>query len=251
MSLEDARPAQVHPLRQFAESFAELERELSGKLDVTAVLQVVTHLARDRVGGADFAGVTRVAEQQCTTIAPTDPVVERVDRIQYELGMGPCITAAELGIVVSAGDLRSDERWAQFGERAHDQHGIASMLCFRLFVEGSDVSAGLNLYSRRPHAFDESSEVSGLLFATHGALAFGRAEEKERSRNLEIALNNAREIGIAMGVIMNATKATRDQAFDLLRMASQHSQRKLSALAAEVADTGILPALPTGRPAGG
>ena len=39
---------------------------------------------------------------------------------------------------------------------------------------------------------------------------------------------------------MNQHKITRDQAFDLLRIASQHGHRKLAEIATEVADTGVL-----------
>ena len=39
---------------------------------------------------------------------------------------------------------------------------------------------------------------------------------------------------------MNQHKITRGQAFDLLRIASQHGHRKLVQIATEVADTGIL-----------
>jgi AmiR/NasT family two-component response regulator len=49
-----------------------------------------------------------------------------------------------------------------------------------------------------------------------------------------------REIGIAMGVLMNAHKITRQQAFDLLRIVSQHTHRKLYEIARDVADTGAL-----------
>jgi hypothetical protein len=40
---------------------------------------------------------------------------------------------------------------------------------------------------------------------------------------------------------MASPKVTRDQAFDLLRMASQHSNRKLADVAERVAETGALP----------
>jgi hypothetical protein len=39
---------------------------------------------------------------------------------------------------------------------------------------------------------------------------------------------------------MTQHKFTREQAFDLLRIASQHTHRKLAAIAVEVADTGTL-----------
>ena len=39
---------------------------------------------------------------------------------------------------------------------------------------------------------------------------------------------------------MTQHKITRDQAFDLLRIARQHTHQKLSEIAATVADTGVL-----------
>ena len=60
-------------------------------------------------------------------------------------------------------------------------------------------------------------------------------------------MKNSRDIGCAMGVLMATHKVTREQAFDLLRMASQHAHRKLADIAAEVADTGTLPDALGGR----
>jgi hypothetical protein len=43
-----------------------------------------------------------------------------------------------------------------------------------------------------------------------------------------------------MGVLMNRHKISRSQAFDLLRVASQNTNRKLADIAVDVADTGVL-----------
>lgn len=48
---------------------------------------------------------------------------------------------------------------------------------------------------------------------------------------------------------MTQHKISREQAFDLLRLASQHTHRKLAEIAYDVADTGALP-LPV-EPSGG
>jgi 2-keto-3-deoxy-L-rhamnonate aldolase RhmA len=48
-------------------------------------------------------------------------------------------------------------------------------------------------------------------------------------------------------VLMAQQKITREQAFDLLRIASQHGHRKLAEIAAQVAETGALPAIPVKR----
>jgi hypothetical protein len=42
-----------------------------------------------------------------------------------------------------------------------------------------------------------------------------------------------------MGVLMNRHKISRSQAFDLLRVASQNTNRKLADIAFDVADTGV------------
>jgi hypothetical protein len=61
-----------------------------------------------------------------------------------------------------------------------------------------------------------------------------------RVENLELALTTNREIGIALGILMAGRKLTSDQAFDLLRRASQQSHRKLRELALEIAETGSI-----------
>lgn len=87
-----------------------------------------------------------------------------------------------------------------------------------------------------PREFDETAQALGLLLATHGALALTVAAVRERASNLEVALRTSRQIGIAMGVLMFQHKLTEDQAFDLLRIASQHKHLKLAAIASVVAE---------------
>ena len=56
--------------------------------------------------------------------------------------------------------------------------------------------------------------------------------------NLEQALISNREIGVAIGVLTARHLMTQQQAFDLLRMASQRTHRKLRDVARDVAETG-------------
>jgi GAF domain-containing protein len=236
-------------LTELSELFTDLGRDLQPHDDPEAVLSRLTSLAVRRVPGAEYSGVTIGAKDRSfVTVAATAEVVERIDEIQYELGTGPCVDALVENSTYNAGDLRSDPRWPEFGHRAAEATGILSMLSFRLYQESHrDLIAGLNMYSHQPNAFDAISETIGLLLATHGAAAAARAHAEQRARNLEIALKTSREIGIAMGILMNASKLTRDQAFDLLRIASQHTHRKLSEIAVDIAETGQLPTMPKRR----
>ena len=59
--------------------------------------------------------------------------------------------------------------------------------------------------------------------------------------NLRRALDHSRDIGAAVGVLMALRKVSREEAFDLLRRASQDQNRKLSDLALDVLNTGELP----------
>jgi hypothetical protein len=236
-------------LSELSGVFSEIGAQLVAQDHPEGVLQLLTEQAVHRVPGAEYAGITLGREgQQFATVAATDEVVQRTDAIQYELGTGPCIDAVLEQGTFKAADLRSDPRWPEFGRRAIELTGIRSMLSMRLFLEADrGLIAGMNIYSRAPKAFDETSETIALLLATHGALAVARANAQEKARNLLNALQTSREIGIALGIVMAVHKVPREQAFDLLRVVSQHTHRKISDVAAEVASTGALPQVPLRR----
>lgn len=224
-----------------ANLYVDLGRNLVGRDGSADVFRVLTATAMQRVPGAEDAGITSGTPHDLKTVAATSDRVNRVDQIQYDLRSGPCVDAVLQDQVFHADDLRTGTQWPEFGRRAAESEGIVSMLSFRLYLEQDDgLIAGLNCYATQPHAFDDVSLMIGLLLATHGALAVHAAVKHEKANNLEFALKSSREIGIAMGVLMNQYKVTREQAFDLLRVASQHSHRKLAVIAGEVADTGLL-----------
>jgi hypothetical protein len=62
--------------------------------------------------------------------------------------------------------------------------------------------------------------------------------DRDKIANLEIALVSARRIGGAIGIIMAMRKVTEEQAFTVLREASQASSRKLRDVADAVLATG-------------
>jgi len=71
---------------------------------------------------------------------------------------------------------------------------------------------------------------------------------RDQVTHLGHALSSARQIGMAMGVLMGTLKCGPEQAFALLRSTSQTSNRKLRDVADDVILTGALP--DTGRRAG-
>lgn len=226
-------------IEELAKTSAEFARQLAKFPTPPEALRALTEVAVEVVSGAEYAAITRGVKGRFETVAATDQLARDVDAIQYDLGTGPCVDAILQNAVFRTNDLREDERWPTFGRRAAAA-GILSMLSFRLYLEDSDVIAGLNIYSRQADAFAESSQTVGMLLASHAALALGGVLAQQRVANLERALASNREIGVAMGILMARHSITREQAFDLLRIASQNTNRKLVAIATDVADTGAL-----------
>lgn len=241
-----------YSVASLARRYAALEEKLRGYHRPEDVFEGLTSMACDEVGGAEDAGVTRLVRGNLETLAPTSDLVRSTDRIQYQMESGPCVDAVEAGQeVYRTGDLRVDPRWPQFGRRAYDETGVVSMMSYRLFVEEeTNVATSLNLYSRQPEAFESWwSQVVGLLLATHGALAVAYAYSQAESEHLRRALETNRDIGVAVGILMARHQLTKKAAFDFLRVASQHHNRKIVDLVADVIDTGelVLPAPRTRR----
>jgi hypothetical protein len=220
--------------------YADIGRELASRGSTADTLAAVTRTAVTRVSGAEWASITRGRPGAFWTVGATDARALEVDDIQYQLGTGPCVDAVLRGNVFRIRDLRSDRVWPEFSRRAIAAAGVGSMLSFRLFLENDDLIAGLNLYSTVAAAFDGNSEILGTLVATHGANAVTAAAAREHAAQLHKALITNRDIGVAIGILMTLNKVTRDQAFDLLRVASQNSNRKLIDIAMDVIDTGAL-----------
>jgi hypothetical protein len=97
---------------------------------------------------------------------------------------------------------------------------------------------------RRPHPVD--AVIARLLvdrtvdLIRTARLAEALAAERQRADNLEVALESNREIGQALGILMYTHKLTSQQAFNLLRRASQDTNRKVRDIAAEICATGML-----------
>ncbi len=229
------------PDGDLAEAFADIARRLHVESSPKKVHERIGQAAVHTVGGCDHAAISLVYRHRAIdTVGATDDIPHQVDAIQYEVGQGPCLNAIAEHEVFLIDDLAIDERWPRFSRRAAEETGVRSMLSFRLFLE-EDVLGALNLYSRKVQAFDEQGYAVGTVLATHAAIAMRGAQERDRGDQLEQALASNREIGMAMGLLMARGLMTEDQAFAVLRRASQHLNRKLHEVAAELIETGQLP----------
>jgi len=234
-------------LRQVAEDYERLGYQIARSTERNA-FEAVTQLAVERVPSARAASITTISHDRFTTAAATDEVARRADAIQYDVGSGPCIDAIVDQTVYQPKDLAEDDRWPEYGRRVVEELGLHSMLSFRMKLDAAGVIAGLNFYGQEPDAFDDHDLAEGLLLTTHAAQAVSAAHLRDRVENLERALSSNRDIGTAVGVLIAQHKLTREQAFDLLRIASQNTNRKLHEVALDVIDTGAVDVTPQSRP---
>ena len=247
VKVSDSDTATVSELARVAERFRDIGDHLR-KMTHRDPLEAVARMAVELIDRAEWACITRYADGEFSTAALTDEKAGKADAIQYAVGSGPCLDAIIQNAVFRPSDLGHCKEWPEFGRRVSQEVGVESMLSYRLLKEGGDddVIEGLNIYSRGRDAFDDDDVLVGLMVATHGALAAQSIVNARKVENLQKALLSNREIGTAMGVLMARHHVTRDQAFDLLRIASQNANRKLRDVAVEVAESGELP-LPARR----
>jgi hypothetical protein len=220
-----------------AEDFASVARELSNEEEVEAVLARICQLAVQRVPGCGHAAVALVERRgRVHTHGATDGVPELVDSVQYETGEGPCLEVIDGAEVVATGDLSAEPRWPTFAARAIELSGIRSMISFRL-VEADRTLGALSFYSPIPDVFAMNSGVTrwGRVYAAHASLALSGVRKQQ---DLKAALESRESISIAMGLIMARENISRQQAFDVLRRASQRMNLRLRDVAESIAGGG-------------
>lgn len=227
-------------------------RTLGSDRSLSAITRLTTAAALASQPAAVDAALTVRCGGQYRTVAQTSDLPLAVDALQYEHG-GPCTDTLLSGRdVVHAEDLRTDTRWPAFTTTALDQTPVLGLLSYRLSIgpHDDDVIGSLNLYATKPHAFDPDAITAGHRLAAYTAVVLAYAEQREKACNLEQALHNSRDIGAAIGILMSRHLLTREQAFERLQTASQHTNRKLRELAEDVIHTGDL-SVPVGGPSAG
>ncbi len=212
---------------ELAETFAEVARVLLDEHDVVNTLDRICQLAVKSVPDCEAAGISIATEKLVTSHVTTHELTRAVDAIQSETQEGPCVDAIREHQVFVTGSLSQEARWPLFARRAYEATGVESILSLRLFAEG-DTMGSLNLYSTRPNAFDDQDVAVGSVFAAHAAVALATAH---RQANLESMALTRDVIGMAKGIIMARQNVSEDEAFDVLRRASQRMNVKLRELA--------------------
>lgn len=204
-------------------------------LDQLAVLASRSLAAR---GGLNvLCGVTlELRSGRQLTVASSDEQARKLDEVQYDYDEGPCLEALRTGRIVMVDDVTSDTRWPAY-LRAIEHLGVHSALALPLALD-ADAHAALNIYGEQAHAFDDGSVERARLFAEQASKALRISvrgwASVSAAENLQAAMQSRTGIDLAVGIIMGQNRCTQEEAFDILRRASNARNVKVRQIAEEL-----------------
>lgn len=220
------------------ESFAALVAELHAQPSVVETAEQVVEYACAELD-AEHAGITLIRRGgRLETISPTDPLVEELDQLQYDLQQGCCVESAWQSHTMHSEALATDPRWPDWGPKAASL-GVSSVLSVELNSDEKRRVGALNLYWSQTREFTDDDFAFAQIFGRHAALALSASIT---NANLHVALDSRKRIGMAQGILMERYGLGTEQAFHVLRRFSQDQNRKLRDVADELIETRQLPA---------
>jgi GAF domain-containing protein len=223
--------------RDLTATRAELVGLLRTEESAEQTLERLAALACATIPRCRAASLTQWRDGKPYTVVSSDPLAQEIDNHQYELLEGPCLDASRYGEAYRVDDMAEEGRWPVFTDVARSR-GVVSSLSQPLVVRGEVIGA-LNLYATQPRAFAEVGQiVEG--FAAQAGTTIANADLYRASRTLaeqlQEALASRAVIEQAKGVLMAEQGCGPDDAFDLLRQASQRENVKVRDVAQRIVD---------------
>ncbi len=184
-------------------------------------------------GGAVLCGLTSRRHNGKSLIAGSAEAVVELNEIQCRVGEGPAQDAMAAGKVVVVEDAHTERRWPDyFGLAAHLE--FASILAVPLQLNAEGVAA-LTFYAKPRNFFTAErqqmvSDFAGPVGRTL-ELAMRLARHEDTSSDLLSAMRSRTSIDIAIGILIAQNRCTQEEAFTLLRRASNNRNLKVREVA--------------------
>jgi GAF domain-containing protein len=210
-----------------------------------SLLQSVAELATEVMPGNPEASVSLLINDRSSTAVFTGRLALDCDESQYGRGYGPCLHAAGSGELVEVADARIETRWRDYMERAVE-HGALSSLSVPLPIN-EGIAGAINVYARKPHAFDEDSRSVATRFAAYAAVVaanmYAYEEARDLIEHLERRVESRAVIERATGILMERYELTADQSLQALTRAARRTDTKARDIADTLVRTGEFPQL--------
>ena len=227
----------------YPETFAALARSLAEAGGVRPTIEQIVGQSVNLVP-CDWAAIAvaeRMGDRPAGLAATTDAaLMDIVAEVAGRLGSSPGLTAFGTGSKVYVPDLTAESPWGAYASELVQRTAIRSVLSFGLRLHGRPLGV-LTFYGAAAGGFDEDAQQRASLLADHATIAIDAATSADSADSLKAALATSRTIGTAIGVLAERHRITPEEAFDLLRVVSNHTNRKLADLADEFMSTAELP----------
>lgn len=188
------------------------------------------------LSGAEGAGMTLEGDGRPVTVVSAGPAAPKLDEKQYGQDDGPCLQSLRTGEEISVPDMLDETRWGDYPAYAV-ACGIRSSLSLPIAAHTRTAGA-LNLYAGPPDAFAKTDLLAlrSLTAQATGGIALARrlTDTLEFAEQLQTAMRSRSVIDQALGVVMGQRRCTAQEAFAILRSASQHRNVKLRDVCAEL-----------------
>jgi GAF domain-containing protein len=222
---------------ELSDAIASLASIVLGDQPFEVVLATLTEVAKKTIVGAAEVSVT-IEGREPATAARTSKSADPVDEAQYQTGEGPCLDALRQARTIVIDDVRTETRWPDFAELAH-QAGLGSSVSVPLLVNDRH-TASLNIYGSEPGAFSEDAVTAAESLAVYAAVVLSNADlyrsAASRAEQMTEAMASRAVIEQAKGALMASRRCDADEAFAILVKLSQQSHRKLRDVAQAVID---------------
>ena len=155
---------------------------------------------------------------------------------QVEAGEGPCITAMSGARTVYVRDVTGESRWPEFGQ-AVAERGCRAVLAVPIDLN-DECRAALSFYATHGSGFSDREILTAENIARQISrplrlsLRIGRLRDSRD--DLASAMKSRTVIDMAIGVVMAQNRCPPDEAFTLLRRASNARNTKLREVAASI-----------------
>ena len=234
------------------DELAAVHARLSGILlteqTMETALHLITALARDTLAGSFGSGVTLMhADGKPATSAATDPLIDSLDRLQYDLEEGPCLAAWTGSTVIRVDDLSTEQRWPRWSPQAV---GLGARSVLSAPMEAGRTTWGaIKVYADSPTSYDERSEDLLLRFSQQAAIFVGNVHTARSAQrvgdDLKQTLKARDVIATATGIVMAQKGLDFERAYRQLVWLAGSARLPLRTLAERIVASPVQPNPPS------
>ena len=226
----------AQPVPTVAEALVDFAQGLGSYRTVDDVLGQLGDICT-RYLPVDGVGVLLLDDRELTVATTNSEVGERVERLEVELGEGPCVECIRTGHPVLVPDLaKAVDRYPAFVPRALDA-GAGAIFGLPLTGRG-EMLGSLNIVRTEPGEVPSVElSIAQMLADVSVAYIFAVRMHIEKSRladQLQSALDSRVIIEQAKGVLAERHRESLDAAFERLRREARGTSRKLRSVAFDV-----------------